>query len=86
MTTFYIALAVVFWYLVVVGIRNAMVYQYLSDLLDRVYAAGNRDIEAGRPWEWRYKILRAAPQERMALEFWRSFKSYGLERAAEEQR
>jgi hypothetical protein len=57
--------------------RNNLVYNELMRLLDLIKEKGDRDIESGRDWAWRYRIiLTKHSYQEMFFKFWRPVKSF----------
>jgi hypothetical protein len=53
-------------------VRNHLVFQARSEVLDEVSRLSQLDIDADREWEWRYEAFdRHASYDEMMLKFWR---------------
>lgn len=62
-------LCLLFW-------RNVCVHRYQMRICRQVSDRAKEDIYAGRPWEWRYRMLNAVKYETMLLQFWRPLDSF----------
>ena len=56
--------------------RNTAVYRYRMQLLSRISESATRDIEARRPWGWRFDALSAVTYDEMVFKFWRPLSSF----------
>ena len=75
-TTMFVAAAIVVILSGLCLIRNRGVYQYRMALLANVSRANLRDIDAGRPWRWRYDVFDSVSYNTMVWQFWRRFDSF----------
>ena len=57
-------------------IRNELVYRYRKVLLEDMSRGAQIDIEAGRPWYWRYEAYDSVTYSEMGWQFWRRFDSF----------
>lgn len=56
-------------------IRNDRVYRFRMELLNKVGAAADRDIQARRDWMWRYEAFRKVSYREMMYPVWKPLKA-----------